>query len=81
MLAVVAHLSLVHADRLPAVVAVLREHRVEAVEAVGLAVPHYVPLAAQLLVAFVAGEVVHVPGPALRFCALVGQDDLGEKKG
>jgi len=80
VLPVVAHLALVHPDGLPAVVAVLGEHRVEAVQTVRFALAHDVPLAAQLLVALVAGEVVHVPRPALRLRALVRQDDLRKKR-
>lgn len=78
MLSVVTHLALVHANGLPAVVAVLGEHGVEAVQTEGLSVTHYVPLAAELFVALEAGEVFHVPGASLGFSALVGEDDLKE---
>jgi hypothetical protein len=43
MLAVVAHLALVDADRFATVVAVFGEHGVEAVQTVWLAVSHNVP--------------------------------------
>lgn len=71
MLAFVAHLPLVHSDGFSAGVAVFREHGVEAVEAVGAAVPHDVALTAQLALAFGAGEVLHVPGSSFGFRALV----------
>lgn len=80
MLAIVAHLSLVDANGLAAIVAVLGEHRVEAEQAVGLPLAHYVALPAQLLVALVAGKVVHVPGTSLGLGALVRQDNLQERR-
>jgi len=76
MLPVVAHLALVHPNHLPAVVAVLGEHRVEAGQTVRFALAHDVPLAAQLVLALLAGEVLHVPRPTLRLRALVREDDL-----
>lgn len=76
VLAVVAHLSLVHADGLAAIVAVLGEHVVEAAETVRLALSHDVALAAELLVAVEACEVLHVPRSTLGLGALVGQDNL-----
>ena len=45
-------------------------------EAVGPRLPHDVTLAAQDPVAFETGEVAHVPRPALRLGALVGQYQL-----
>lgn len=67
---------MIHAYRVAARVAVLGEQAVETLQAVRPAVPHDVPLAAQLLVAFQTREVLHVPRAAFRFRALVGQDDL-----
>jgi len=80
VLPVVAHLALVHPNHLPAVVAVLGEHRVEAGQTVRFALAHDVPLAAQLVLALLAGEVLHVPRPTLRLRALVREDDLVEVK-
>ena len=68
--------TLVHPDRLSAGVAVFGEHAVEAGETVGPALPHDVPLAAQVSVALEAGEVFHVPGSTLGFGALVGENYL-----
>lgn len=76
VLAFMGHLTLIHADGLPAGVAVLGEHGVEAVEAEGPPIPHDVPLAPQLAVALEAGEVLHVPRPSFGLRALVGEDDL-----
>lgn len=81
MLSVVAHLSLVHSDGLSAVVAVLGKHRVEAGQAKGLSIAHYVPLTAQLFVAFEAGEVLHVPRSSFRLGALICQDYLEWEEG
>lgn len=80
MLAIVAHLSLVDANGLATIVAVLGEHRVKAEQAIGLPLPHDVALPAQLLVALVAGKVVHVPGTSLGLGALVRQDNLRERR-
>ena len=68
--------TLIHPDGLSTGVAVLREHTVEAAEAVGPALPHDVALAPEEVVALEAGEVLHVPGPALGLCALVRENDL-----
>ena len=62
---------MVNSNSLSTGVAVLGEHAVEAAEAVGPPVPHDVALAAQVPVALEAGEVLHVPGAALRLRALV----------
>lgn len=67
---------MVYAYRVAARVTVFGEQAVETLQAVRPAVPHDVPLAAQLLVAFQAREVLHVPRAAFRFRAFVGQDDL-----
>lgn len=48
VLTLVRHLPLIHADRLPAAVAILREGSVEAAEAVRPSLPHHVPLPAEL---------------------------------
>lgn len=80
VLSVVAHLALVDADHLAAVVAVLGEHGVEAAQAVGLSLPHDVALPAQLMLALLAGEVFHVPGATLGLRALVREDDLSREK-
>ena len=63
--------TLIHADGLSASVAVLSEHAVKAAEAVGPALPHDVALAPEEVVTLEAGEVLHVPGPALGLRALV----------
>ena len=63
--------TLIHADSLSASVAVLSKHAVEAAEAVGSALPHDVPLAPEEVITLEAGEVLHVPRPALGLCALV----------
>jgi hypothetical protein len=68
--------TLIHADNFSAGIAVFGEHAVEAGQAVGAPLPHDVPLAPELAVALEAGEVQHVPGPALGLRALVREDDL-----
>lgn len=78
MLALVRHLTLVDPDGVAARIAVLGEGGVEAVQAEGPAVPHHVPLAAELPVALEAAEVPHVPRATLGLGALVGEDDLQE---
>ena len=80
VLPLVGHLPLVHPDVLPAGVAELGEQVLEAGAAVGAAVTHDVALAAQLLVALQAAEVVHVPASALRLRALVRKDDLSAEE-
>jgi len=75
----VTHLSLIHANGLATIVTVLGEHGVEAEQAIGLPLPHYVTLSAQLLVALMAGKVIHVPGTSLRLGALICQDNLWAK--
>ena len=67
---------MIHADGLPACVTILCEHAVKAAEAVWPALPHDVPLAPKEVVTLETGEVLHVPRPALRLCALVRKDDL-----
>lgn len=76
MLTLVRHLTLVDTNRLAAPVAVLGKERVEAGKTERPAGSHDVPAAAQLLLTFGASEVGHVPCPALRFCALVSEDEL-----
>lgn len=71
MLAIVAHLALIHTNDLAAVVTVLGEHGVKAAQAIRLALAHYIPLAAQLMLALLAGEVLHVPGATLGLRALI----------
>nr|CAD7200308.1 unnamed protein product [Timema douglasi] len=68
--------TLVDADGFATRVAVFREHGVEAVQAVGMSIPHDVALSAQLAVALEAGKVLHVPRTTLRLRALVRQDYL-----
>ena len=72
--------TLIHANGLAAGVAVLGEHAVEAGEAVGSALAHDVALTAQIFVALEAGKMLHVPGSALRLCALVREDYLKIKE-
>ena len=67
---------MVHPDGLPAGVAVLSKHAVEAGETVGSALPHDVPLTTQVTVALEAGEVFHVPGAALGLGTLVRENYL-----
>ena len=67
---------MVHPDGLPAGVAVLSKHAVEAGETVGPALPHDVPLTTQVTVALEAGEVFHVPGAALGLGTLVRENYL-----
>lgn len=71
---------MIYTDGLPAGVAVLGEHGVEAAQAVGAALPHDVPLPSQLCVALEAGKVFHVPGAPLGLGALVGQNDLSTRE-
>ena len=71
-----SQLTLIHPDGFPAGVAVLSEHAVEAGEAVRTALSHDVSLTAQVSVALEASEVFHVPGSALGFSALVGENYL-----
>ena len=73
---VVAHLSLVDADRAAAGVARLGVERLEAGAAVGPRRTHDVALAAQVRVALEALEVTHVPALALRLRALRREDYL-----
>ena len=76
VLALMRHLSLVHADVLPAGVTELGKQVLKAGTAVGPAVPHDVALSAQLAVALHAAEMVHVPTGPLRLRALVRKYDL-----
>ena len=74
-------LTLIDADGLAAGVAVFGKHRVEAMQAIGSAVPHDVPLAAQTSVALEASKVLHVPSPAFSLRALVSKNYLKQSKG
>lgn len=76
MLAFVSHLTLVNANGIPARVAVLGKHGIEAVQAEGPAVTHDVPLSSQLSITLEAGEVFHVPRTALSLRTFVRQDNL-----
>jgi hypothetical protein len=67
---------LIDPDGLAAGVAILGEHAVEAGEAVGSTLAHDVALTAQVLVAFEAGKVFHVPGSPLSLSTLVREDYL-----
>lgn len=80
MLSFVTHLSLIHTDRFPTRIAVFGEHSIEAVQAKGPPIPHYVPLAPELSLAFGTREVFHVPGPSFRFRTLVGEDNLQSER-
>jgi hypothetical protein len=71
---------LIDSDWFAASVAILGKDGVETVEAIGSRVAHDVTLAAQDSVAFKAGKVAHVPGPAFRFRALVRQNQLSRRK-
>ena len=73
-------LTLVNTYSFSASIAVLGKHAVEARQAIGFPVSHYVPLAAKLEVTLVAGEVLHVPSAALGLRALIGEDYLEKKK-
>lgn len=68
--------TLVHTDGLSAGVTVLGKHGIKAVKAEGSTIPHYVSLTTQMTVTLEAGEMLHVPRPALSLRALVSQDDL-----
>jgi hypothetical protein len=81
VLAIMTHLTLVNANRLATVIAILSKHVVEAAQTVRLAFSHDVSLTAQLLVAVEAGKVLHVPSAALSFRAFVGQNYLNDKMG
>lgn len=63
-------------DVLSAGVAVLGVERLEAVTAVGSALPHDVTLPPQHGLTLEAAEVTHVPVATLRLRALVRKDDL-----
>lgn len=76
VLAIVAHLTLIHTNGLAAVVTVLGEHRVEAEQTIRFALAHYVTLTAQLLLALLARKVVHMPGTSFRLGAFIGEDYL-----
>lgn len=71
---------MIDSDWFAASVAILGKDGVETVEAIGSRVAHDVTLAAQDSVAFKAGKVAHVPGPAFRFRALVRQNQLSRRK-
>lgn len=69
-------LTLIHSDGLPASVAVLGKHGVEAMEAKRSSIPHNISLSTQLSITLEAGEMFHVPSSSLRLCTLISQDDL-----
>ena len=71
--------TLIDPDWFAASVAILGKDGVEAVQAIGSRIAHYVALAAQDAIAFKTGKVAHVPGPAFRFCTLVRQNQLNCK--
>ena len=76
VLAVMAHLTLIHANCFTAIITVFGKHGIEADQAIGFAFAHYVTLAAQLLLALMTSEMVHMPSSTLSFRTFVGQNDL-----
>ena len=71
--------TLIHADGLPARVAVLGKHAVEAGQTIRPPVPHDVSLSPKLEITLETGKVLHVPRAALGLGALVGEDDLRDR--
>ena len=67
---------MINANSLSTGITILSKHAVETGQAVGPALPHDVPLAAQVTVTLETGKVLHVPGPSLGLCALVREDYL-----
>jgi len=76
VLAIVTHLSLVNANGLATIIAILGKHCIKTEQAIGFPLPHNVPLSTQLFVTLVAGKVIHVPGTSLCLSALVCQNNL-----
>ena len=70
---------MVNPNSLSTGVAVLGEHAVEAGEAVWPALPHDVPLAPKVTVAFETCEVLHVPSSALGLGTLVRENNLKQQ--
>lgn len=68
-------------DVLPAGLTVLGVQGLEAAAAERAAVLHDVPLPSQGRLTLQAAEVPHVPVATLRFCALVGKNDLRKEGG
>ena len=64
-------LTLIDANDFPARVTVLGEHAVETGQTIGSSFSHDIALTPKLSVTLEAGEVKHVPGSTLGFCALV----------
>ena len=71
--------TLIHADGLPARVAVLGKHAVEAGQTIRPPVPHDVSLSPELEITLETRKVLHVPRAALGLGALVGEDDLRDR--
>lgn len=68
--------TLIDSDWFAAGIAILGKDSVETVKAIRPWITHDVTLTAQNSVAFKAGKMTHMPGPAFRFRALVRQDEL-----
>jgi hypothetical protein len=72
----VAHLTLVNTNTLTTALAVLGVEPFEAGAAVRPALTHNVSLPAEIRVAFVAREMLHVPASTFGFRAFIREDDL-----
>lgn len=74
MLVFVGEVLRVNANRLGTLVTLIGEHVLVALDAVGLLVPHDVPLSGECLIALPTAKVVTVPVFVHRFCVLAGED-------
>ena len=80
VLTFVGHLSLVHANVLPTGITEFRKHSLKAYTTKWSAITHDVALTPELSVALETGEVLHVPAPCFRLCALISKDYLQLEK-
>ena len=80
MAPVVAHLTLVYADRSGTRIARFGVLRLEALTAVWSRGAHYVALTTKMAIAFEALEVTHVPALSLCLRTFIGEDYLQSNK-
>lgn len=80
MAPVVAHLTLVYADRSRTRITGFGVLRLEALAAIWSRGTHYVALTTKMAVAFEALEVTHVPALSLCLRTFIGEDYLYSKK-
>ena len=70
---------MIYSNSLSASITILGKHAVKTSQTVRSPLSHDVPLASEMAVALETREMLHVPRPALRLGALVGENNLKQE--